>query len=1168
MGDDDEGREGGAAQQEFVPVATPETVISTSTIPNVQGKAVKSLVSSTQQSHNLTVTSNITPPQTPPPIHPTPAASPAKSPATAADGSITPTPEAAATPRLYLHLTYEQTPAELESVVVKSLFDVTIRSGARDKSDAIKATGEALEEVRHVWGVDSVEWKEVMAVLHCFGFPTAGASINDATDTPSVNNDDDPVALSHSLASAACRNSRRLSELLFSILYVRGRILATAYRTKNLRLEAETSRMARMKTQMDRLKDRLAEKTQQLEEERTRRIAAEKTLKSALQDTMNAERARSEAVRALLVAKIRRELGTPSPSPSSDRDGSGSGKSVQGVAGVASSFNSSVAEGDNVAGETNDDSLSLESSTGTVVDANHTRQRQNQRASMDTSRLLAAAAEAYRDLHQQADLGPARGVSWDREDNVDDDEDGYQRHSGVPPRGGRSATHAYDDATTIGSLDSDLGDEIEHIQSTPVATQRSTVADAEGSQSSWYQKFPRESLQQQDQSLIDERTEEENESAAALISQTLTKLEANTEKFMLTPPTPASSTPPSPTQKTASSSPDSIAKSALRPVQRIFNRRARHSLFVTSTSGTNEPDLRRVSLNIRRDSKLNLKAEAFGARNFQSMDLSRSGPNNGFLVDQDEDESEKVVSFHDMLTAPVPESHRDRISDPIPATAAAKPAKTYMMRKSVDVMRRLVSGGNNSNNHHDRDAPPDSNASVTGSQGSLSSFDISSFRTNNPTEKPKKGLVRRMTRFFSLPNLRAAASQNSSGTGNDGKLSPTRSGKKRESRPSMGSRSNSGGFVPTRPTAAMEPPSHNEVGGVLADVTEDDETANMAPIVKMDGFYDHQNDTTDRSQASLSRPSLTRRHVPSASFDSGSTSTGSFATAREGGSSGTNSARNLTLTRTARFSTDPPITIPRSSTGPTSPSSSGTGSTSSSSTSSSVTLTTAPITPTIPSTNESKRLSMAGLPSAMKPGTESAPPQQRKVVEEDLPLQVIRDRHAKRMRRTSLQILAERGVDFSRSEYFEPNTSVTNQQQQQPLISLTPPPQLQQPRRVASSTSIVSSTTQDYRRHSWAVSSFPQQQPPTYPHFTPPPNPYTMGHIHPYYTHHQAMYAPPPPQPWMYQFAAPSPPPPPSSSVSSASGISPNNNNATSQPQSLQPPTGPGYLGMNMMGMY
>ncbi|KAI8914880.1 hypothetical protein DFJ77DRAFT_38596 [Powellomyces hirtus] len=201
---------------------------------------------------------------------------------------------------LNLHVAPEPTPSDLCGILHKPLFDATVRAGAVDKGDAINKTVDALQQINAVWVSDSLEWSEFLAVLTCLGFPMPAALNNDeqplfstppefphnaASLRPVTRS---PAVALRDIAVYAHRSTRRLSELLFAMLYVRGRALTAAYRFRSLSQESEmSSQTAALKAEVERLKRKLIERSSKADDDRRRRVIAESYLNVMHEKTMN-----------------------------------------------------------------------------------------------------------------------------------------------------------------------------------------------------------------------------------------------------------------------------------------------------------------------------------------------------------------------------------------------------------------------------------------------------------------------------------------------------------------------------------------------------------------------------------------------------------------------------------------------------------------------------------------------------------------------------------------------------------------------------------------------------------------------------------------------------------------------------------------------------------------
>lgn len=134
------------------------------------------------------------------------------------------------------------------------------------------------------------------------GFPTKeDATIEALQESPilaeispisSIDGNDVFTSPSYSLACYAHKSTRRLSELLFAILYVRGRLISSAHRKKAMKLQTE---MGGLQAEVDRLRGKLKECVEKRDEERKRRIAAETELAKASKE-LKAERERRAAL--------------------------------------------------------------------------------------------------------------------------------------------------------------------------------------------------------------------------------------------------------------------------------------------------------------------------------------------------------------------------------------------------------------------------------------------------------------------------------------------------------------------------------------------------------------------------------------------------------------------------------------------------------------------------------------------------------------------------------------------------------------------------------------------------------------------------------------------------------------------------------------------------------
>ncbi|KAJ3008791.1 hypothetical protein HKX48_008335 [Thoreauomyces humboldtii] len=203
-------------------------------------------------------------------------------------------PPPAALQHLHLFITPEPVPLDLQSVLTEPLFDATIRAGARDRPDAINKTIHALRNAAIVWKADSTEWSELVAVLNCIGFPMATSPR--ASPSPPLTSADLTAAESHpeahtvalqEIAAYAHRSTRRLSELLFAMLYVRGRVLTNAYRTKSMTQQADAAQIVSLKAEVERLRRKVLERGSKSDDDRRRRVVAEGYLKDMQDLTIN-----------------------------------------------------------------------------------------------------------------------------------------------------------------------------------------------------------------------------------------------------------------------------------------------------------------------------------------------------------------------------------------------------------------------------------------------------------------------------------------------------------------------------------------------------------------------------------------------------------------------------------------------------------------------------------------------------------------------------------------------------------------------------------------------------------------------------------------------------------------------------------------------------------------
>ncbi|KAJ3147956.1 hypothetical protein HDU89_005030 [Geranomyces variabilis] len=220
-------------------------------------------------------------------------ASPAVAPTPAAE--LPPLPVSAPRPsHLSLHLIAEQIPDDLRGFLAKPLFDATITAGSVDKADAVSRTTAALKQVQAVWQVGTLEWSELAAVLHCLGFPMQKEDNLNAAAAASFPQSETPTTLPTTvvatapsplppiclpeIAQHAHRSTRRLSELLFSLLYVRGRALTTAYRAKVSAHQLQANQVSQLKAEIERLKRKLIERSSKADDDRRRRVLAENAL--------------------------------------------------------------------------------------------------------------------------------------------------------------------------------------------------------------------------------------------------------------------------------------------------------------------------------------------------------------------------------------------------------------------------------------------------------------------------------------------------------------------------------------------------------------------------------------------------------------------------------------------------------------------------------------------------------------------------------------------------------------------------------------------------------------------------------------------------------------------------------------------------------------------------
>ncbi|KAJ3170858.1 hypothetical protein HDU87_008686 [Geranomyces variabilis] len=220
-------------------------------------------------------------------------ASPEVAPATAA-AKLSFSPVSAPRPsHLSLHLTAEQIPDDLRGFLANPLFDATLTAGSVDKADAVSRTTAALKQVQAVWQVGTLEWSELAAVLHCLGFPMHKEDSPNAI-AASFPQSEIPTTLSTAvvatgpsplppislpeIAQHAHRSTRRLSELLFSLLYVRGRALSTAYRAKVSAHQSEATQVSQLKAEIERLKRKLIDRSSKADDDRRRRVLAENAL--------------------------------------------------------------------------------------------------------------------------------------------------------------------------------------------------------------------------------------------------------------------------------------------------------------------------------------------------------------------------------------------------------------------------------------------------------------------------------------------------------------------------------------------------------------------------------------------------------------------------------------------------------------------------------------------------------------------------------------------------------------------------------------------------------------------------------------------------------------------------------------------------------------------------
>ncbi|KAI8820441.1 uncharacterized protein EV422DRAFT_620369 [Fimicolochytrium jonesii] len=156
----------------------------------------------------------------------------------------------AGTMPMHLQLSYQPNPSELELAEVgKSLFEVTMSSTATDKASAMEKTVEVLRTVQACWnGNDKPEWTELLAVLGCLGFPTA--TFSSSHDGLEENSEERSSAGLLDIASYAHRSTRRLSSLLFAILYVRGRAVTAIYQSKCNEQQLELEKLRSLQSQI------------------------------------------------------------------------------------------------------------------------------------------------------------------------------------------------------------------------------------------------------------------------------------------------------------------------------------------------------------------------------------------------------------------------------------------------------------------------------------------------------------------------------------------------------------------------------------------------------------------------------------------------------------------------------------------------------------------------------------------------------------------------------------------------------------------------------------------------------------------------------------------------------------------------------------------------------
>ncbi|RKO91024.1 hypothetical protein BDK51DRAFT_31902 [Blyttiomyces helicus] len=208
--------------------------------------------------------------------------------------------------RLYLVVTSLAIPADLRGTGVSYLPQPALLQGATDRRDAAARNLEALVALRDGWASTTAsdspstfrgrEWAELLAVLDCFvllnglfGYTShmPPTPARDSTSVPAstIPRPGTPIPENRAptpprapptlriLSTIAARSSRRLSELLVAILYVRSRSLAVAHRTRALKLESEIAR----------LRVQLAERDTRVDAERRRRGVLERALRSVLE---------------------------------------------------------------------------------------------------------------------------------------------------------------------------------------------------------------------------------------------------------------------------------------------------------------------------------------------------------------------------------------------------------------------------------------------------------------------------------------------------------------------------------------------------------------------------------------------------------------------------------------------------------------------------------------------------------------------------------------------------------------------------------------------------------------------------------------------------------------------------------------------------------------------